>query len=128
MNKTTHDNILKAHCFKNLSATDYLVPYKNMNELLRERASGKSDKIYITFYDADSGKVSLTYRDFMQRVNQLANFLIENGIGRGDRVATFSHNHFKTVILYFASWAVGAVVVPVNVSEEIHRVGYILEH
>ena len=128
MNKTTHDNILKAHCFKNLSATDYLVPYKNMNELLRERASGKSDKIYITFYDADSGKVSLTYRDFMQRVNQLANFLIENGIGRGDRVATFSHNHFKTVILYFASWAVGAVVVPVNVSEEIHRVGYIMEN
>lgn len=128
MNKTTHDNILKAHCFKNLSATDYLVPYKNMNELLKERVSLKGDRIYITFYDADSVKVSLTYRDFIQRVYQLANFLIENGIGRGDRVATFSHNHFKTVILYFASWAIGAVVVPVNVSEDIYRAGFILEN
>lgn len=128
MNKTIHDNILKAHYCGELSATDYLVPFKNICEIVRRNVKENQDKIYITFYDENSDKVSLTYRDFSQRAYQLANFLIENKIGHGDRIATFSHNHFKTVILYFASWIIGAVVVPVNVSEDIHRVEYILEN
>lgn len=128
MNKTIHDNILKAHYCGELSATDYLVPYKNIFEIIKKNASEKPDKIYMTFYDENSDKVSLTYRDFSQRAYQLANFLSENNIGHGDRIATFSHNHFKTVILYFASWILGAVVVPVNVSEDTQRVEYILEN
>ena len=128
MDKIIHDNILKAHCFGDLSATDYLVPYKNILEIVKKNSSVKPDKTYITFYDENSVKVSLTYRDFSQRVFQLANFLKENKISHGDRIATFSHNHFKTVILYFAGWSIGAVIVPVNVSEDNHRVEYILEN
>lgn len=126
MKKTIHDNILKAHYFGELSATDYLVPFKNILEIVKKNSSEKPEKIYLTFYDDKSARVSLTYRDFSQRAYQLANYLTENGIRHGDRIATFSHNHFKTVILYFASWIIGAVVVPVNVNEDIHRVEYIL--
>ncbi len=128
MNKTIHDNILKAHYLGELSATDYLVPFKNILEIVKKNSSEKPEKIYLTFYDDKSARVSLTYRDFSQRAYQLANYLTENGIRHGDRIATFSHNHFKTVILYFASWIIGAVVVPVNVSEDVHRVEYILNN
>jgi len=128
MDKITHDNILKAHCFNELSATDYLVSYRNIGEILKERLSEKPDKIYITFYDDNGKMTSLTYRDFVQRAYQLADFLLKEGVTKGSRVATFSHNHFKTVILYFASWTIGAVVVPVNVSEESDRVDYILKN
>ncbi|MBS1518104.1 MAG: acyl--CoA ligase [Bacteroidetes bacterium] len=128
MDKTTHENIIKAHYLKSLSATDYLVNYFNMYDILKKRLSQKADKTYLTFYDENGEKVSLTYRDFVQRSFQLANFLVNSGIKKGDRIATFSHNHFKTVILYFASWSIGAVVVPINVSEEPERVNYILEN
>ncbi|MGB4852150.1 MAG: hypothetical protein WBQ38_07540, partial [Ignavibacteria bacterium] len=80
MNKTIHDNILKAHYCGELSATDYLVPFKNICEIIRRNVKENQDKIYITFYDENSDKVSLTYRDFSQRAYQLANFLIENKI------------------------------------------------
>lgn len=128
MNETIYKNILKAHNFGEYSATDYIVPYKNILEIIRDKAGRNSDKTYLTFYGTDSAKVSLSYRDFTQRVFQLANFLLENNVGKGDRVATFSHNHFKTVILYFAGWAIGAVIVPVNVSEDQNRVEYILRN
>ena len=128
MNKTTQENILKAHCFGELSSTDYLVPYKNILEIINEHVKTKSDKIYLSYYDNDSVRVSLTYKEFSKKVFQLANYLIENNIQHGDRIATFSHNHSDTVILYFACWVIGATVVPINVSEELNRVEYIIEN
>lgn len=128
MDKEIYDSILKAHTFGKLSGTDYLVSYRNMFELTEEKIRSNGNKIYLTFYDDKSNKVNLSYKDFGQRLNQLANFLKEKNIGKGDRVAIFSHNHFNTVIVYFACWAIGAVVVPINVSEDAHRVNYILEN
>ncbi|MBK8550174.1 MAG: acyl--CoA ligase [Ignavibacteria bacterium] len=128
MDEITKINILKAQSFGELSATDYLVNCRNMLEILSEHISDKPDKYYITFYDDKSNSVSLTYKEFGIKVFQLANFLLQNGITKGDRAATFSHNHIDTVILYFACWAIGAVVVPINVSEESNRVKYILEN
>ena len=80
MDKAIYDNILKAHTFGKLSATDYLVSYRNMSELTAEKIKVNGDKIYLTFYDDKSNKVNLTYKDFGKRLNQLANFLREKNI------------------------------------------------
>ncbi len=128
MDEITKINIIKAQSLNEKSATDYLVNYRNMLEILNEHITDKPDKNYITFYDDKSNVVTLTYKEFGKRVFQLANFLLQNGISKGDRIATFSHNHIDTVILYFSSWAIGAVVVPINVSEESSRVRYIIEN
>jgi len=56
MDEVTQINILKAHCFGELSATDYLVPYKNMHEILNERLEEKGNKPYLVFYDNKSKK------------------------------------------------------------------------
>jgi len=127
MDDITRTNILKAHYFGEKSATDYLVKYKNMLEILNERLRESPAKSYITFYDENGKKSGLSYEEFINKAFRLANFMLSNGISKNDRVTTFSHNHYDTVILYFACWAIGAVVVPVNVSEEPHRVKYILE-
>ncbi len=126
MDKITHDNILKAHYFDKYSATDYLVKYRNIAEIIRERLSLKPDMDYITFYDESGNKMSLSYRDFIRRTYQLSDFLLKSGLKKGDRAATFSHNHYETVILYFAAWIIGVVIVPINVSEETDRVNFIL--
>src|SRR5258705_5910886 len=59
-------------------------------------------------------------------VAQTANYLVSLGIGRGDRVATVSYNHFDTVVQYFAIFLIGAVAVPINVGEDDRRIDYIL--
>ncbi|MEP7145646.1 MAG: class I adenylate-forming enzyme family protein, partial [bacterium] len=128
MDETTKLNILKAHYFGEKSATDYLVVYKNICEILNEHLKEKPDKDYLKYYDETGIAVSYSYAEFIKKVFQLANYLLKNNIIKGDRVATFSHNHSDTVILYFACWTIGAVVVPVNVSEEDQRVKYIFDN
>lgn len=128
MNDITKLNILKAHCFGEKSATDYLVGYKNIFGILQKHLKEKPDQEYLKFYDDNGNVISYNYYEFVGKVFKLGNFLLGNNIGKGDRVATFSHNHSDTVILYFACWAIGAVVVPINASEEPARVKYILEH
>ncbi len=128
MDEATKINILKAHYLGDKSATDYLVKYKNILEILNERVSEQAGKDYITFYDDRSETVKLSYPEFVKKVFRLSNYLLENGVTKGDRAATFSHNHIDTVVLYFACWAIGAVAVPVNVSEEAMRVKYIIEN
>lgn len=126
MDKQTHDNILKAHCFADRSATDYMVKYKNILELLNERLEHSADKEYLVYYPDDGHVVRFSYAEFIGKATRLANFLIDAGMKKGDRVATFSHNHSDTVVLYYACWSLGLVVVPVNVSEEPDRVDFIL--
>lgn len=128
MDEITNINIIKAHYLGELSATDYIVNYGNILEILEKNLSEKPDKNYMTFYDDEGRSVRLNYREFTTKVFSLANYLLQNGISKGDRVATFSHNHYDTVILYFACWAIGAVVVPINISEEPSRVKYIIEN
>lgn len=128
MDKLTHDNMLKAHCFSDYSASDYLVKYKNILEMLSERLEQTRDNEYLVFYE-DSGEVQrYSYSEFISKMSRLSNFLLKGGMMKGDRIATFSHNHADTVLLYFACWAVGLVVVPINVSEELNRVEFILSN
>ena len=47
---------------------------------------------------------------------------------RGDRVATISHNHLDSVIIYFACWLTGAAVAPQNVAEDDRRIAFILRN
>ncbi|HBZ36945.1 MAG TPA: long-chain fatty acid--CoA ligase, partial [Balneola sp.] len=45
-----------------------------------------------------------------------------------NKIATISHNHWHTVVQYFAAWFCGLVVVPVNLSEDDQRIEYILKN
>lgn len=134
MDEQTKHNILKAHYLINrdrtreYAATDYQVTYENIHELLKERLAEQGTDEHLVFFDDKGKKHVYTFRDFIFKTFQLANYLLQNGITKEDRVATFSHNHCDTVMLYFACWSIGAVVVPINVSEEPNRVQYILDN
>ncbi|MCB0727147.1 MAG: acyl--CoA ligase [Ignavibacteriae bacterium] len=128
MDEITIKNILKAQSFGERSATDYLTEYMNMSEIMHHHLNEKPDMVYLKYYDSDEKVREYTYNEFVKRVHQLSNYLLNNNIKKGNRIVTFSHNHSDTVILYFASWVIGSVVVPVNVSEEPGRVQYIVEN
>src|SRR5260221_3394601 len=106
-----------------------------MGEWLRPGAEAYADKTWLIFYsDADEtrgipgDRHTLTYKEFYSLVRRTAEFLLQQGVGRGDRIATVAYNHMDTVVQYFAAWLIGAVVVPINVGEDDKRIGYILEN
>lgn len=70
---------------------------------------------------------SLTYKDFNRKVNQLAHFLLEKGIKRGDRVAVLLQNSIEFVISYFAIVKIGAIVVPLNTMLTFEELDFILQ-
>jgi len=102
------------------------LPYPDLAELLDARSDDPRD--YLTYVDAEDNKTSLSYYEFVSLVQDTARFLWHHGLRRGDRIATVSHNHWHTVIQYFASWLLGLVVVPINLGEDDDRIAYILEN
>jgi acyl-CoA synthetase (AMP-forming)/AMP-acid ligase II len=116
------DKIEKAHqCSKPLEPLAYL----GVAELLKEREH--DERPWLIWYDIDGVRLEFKYKDFVNHVKQCAAFLTDTGIGKGDRVGTVSHNHWHTVVHYFACWMVGATVVPINLGEDDDRIAFILD-
>jgi acetyl-CoA synthetase len=64
--------------------------------------------------DADGSRRTVTYADIQDRANRLANFLEEQGVGRGDRVGIALQPSPEVLISHIAAWKLGAVSVPLS--------------
>jgi long-chain acyl-CoA synthetase len=74
-----------------------------------------------------SGATRLTYRDLQARVYHLANVLQHYNIGKGDRVAVLSANSLPYLEMYYATAALGALIVPLNFRLAPAELAYILQ-
>ena len=61
-----------------------------------------------------SGEQRLTYLQFNQQINKLANAMVRLGIRKGSKVATILPNCVELLESYWAAAKVGAVVVPMS--------------
>lgn len=77
--------------------------------VLRAVAQARPDKTAIV-----DGDLTLSYREFDERVDKLARFLLGAGIGKGDRVAYMFWSQWEILVAYHAIARVGAVVVSLN--------------
>ena len=68
----------------------------------------------------------LTFREFDDRVSQLARAFADRGVSKGDRVAVYMQNHPETLVTYYAAMKRGALPVPVNHRFKDEEVGYVL--
>ena len=74
------------------------------------------------------GNESYSYETMFQRVNQLARWFEQKGIGKGDTVAGFLSNSPLFYETWFACGAIGAVLLPVNTAATASELDYFLEH
>ncbi len=102
------------------------LPAKDLPELFQLRLNDDSN--YLTYIDSNDDRTEVSYSEFCQHVINCARFLQNHGLSQGDRIATISHNHWHTVVQYFAAWLLGLVVVPINLGEDDERIAYILEN
>lgn len=101
------------------------LPFSDIPELFTARS--KSGASYLTYLDGNDNRTEVYYSEFAETVRNTARFLQSKGLQKGDRIATASHNHWHTVVHYFAAWILGLVAVPINLGEDDERVEYILE-
>jgi acyl-CoA synthetase (AMP-forming)/AMP-acid ligase II len=81
----------------------------NIDNLLSTNARYNPDKLALIFENQ-----RYTFRQLNQNVNQLANALLDRGIGKGDKIATLLPNCVELLEIYWAVAKIGAVVVPLS--------------
>jgi long-chain acyl-CoA synthetase len=80
-----------------------------VGDMLRRSAHRQPGKTALAF-----GDNQITYKDLNERVNRLANSLLEMGLTKGDRVALLLHNCPQFFEIYFTCAKAGGIFVPVN--------------
>lgn len=94
-----------------------------ITDFLRQSARKHPDKPAAWHRD-----VWMTYGELDSRSDQLANFLIETGLKRGDRAAILNENSFNYIIAYNAILKAGAIAVPLNTDITVDSLIYYLNH
>jgi acyl-CoA synthetase (AMP-forming)/AMP-acid ligase II len=96
---------------------------KILNDLIEYYAKKTPEKTAIIFEDQ-----SITYGDFYDDINTAAHMLLELGIKHGDRVGYMFPNRPEILFLYFASFKIGAIAVPINTRYQKQEIEYALDH
>lgn len=70
---------------------------------------------------------SLSYTELAERSNELAHFLLERGIQKGDRVGVFLNKSLETVISIYGIMKAGGAYVPLDPKSPLSRLVTIIE-
>jgi long-chain acyl-CoA synthetase len=71
---------------------------------------------------------TISYQELDQSVTILAQWFVQQGYGRGDRVALLWPNSIELVMLFLACFRAGLIAVPVNVRLRANEVAYVFQH
>jgi crotonobetaine/carnitine-CoA ligase len=94
-----------------------------LGRLLEEKARKNKGKTFLLFENE-----RITFDQFNERANRVANSLLNLGIRKGDKVAIMLPNCPDYLYLWFGIAKMGAVMVPINVSWKGELLNYILNH
>ena len=83
----------------------------------------RSDRIFL----AHGEGTTISYRNFCERVNQIANCLVEHGLEPGDRVAMQVYKSWQALALYFATIKAGGVFLPLNNAYTAKEIEYFIQ-
>jgi acyl-CoA synthetase (AMP-forming)/AMP-acid ligase II len=86
-----------------------------ITEILARNARLYPDSIALTELTPSKGlKRSITWKEFNDRANRVANALMERGVGKGDVVIHLMMNSIKWLEAYFGILKTGAMAAPLN--------------
>ncbi len=96
-----------------------------LGKILEKWAYETPDKDFIVYPDRD---LRFTYRQFNERVDQLAKGLLYIGIKPGDKVGIWAKNVPDWTTLMFATAKIGAILVTINTSYKLAELDYLLKN
>lgn len=105
---------------------DTLVYYpkeKTLADIFEEQVLKSPDAVALRQHDQ-----VLTYKELNERANQLARYLIDSGINRGDNIALLVTRNFHMIIGMYGILKAGGAYVPIDPEYPIDRQEYILQN
>ena len=69
---------------------------------------------------------TLSFNSLDKRVDTLSNYLVSNGVNKGDRIAFLCFNSSVIIEIIFACWRIGAICLPINYRLTASEVLYIV--
>ncbi len=127
MDTSVLSNISAARSSNGQPLEKYSPRFRSIAEMLKHHVESTPDKAFLVFYDENGKRAEFSYAAFERDVRRVARVFQEFGLESGDRLATASHNHYDTIVVYVACWCLGACVVPLNMTEDNNRLEYILQ-
>lgn len=73
-----------------------------------------------------SGSESISFSEADQRTNQIAHFLINNGLKKSERVGIFLNRHVKSALAVHGILKAGGAFVPIDMDAPVERIQFIL--
>ena len=95
-----------------------------LSQLLRQKTRDFPDKEFIVFSDRE---LRFTYKQFDERVSNLAKGFLSIGIKKGDNVGIWAPNVPDWLTIMFAAARIGAVSVTVNTNYRLHELEYLVK-
>jgi len=94
---------------------EWEVPHRfNIAAYICDRWAAHSPDRTALYVEREDGLRECTYGDLRTRANRLANFLAEQGVGRGDRVGVSGTQKADVLVAHIAAWKLGAATVPLS--------------
>ena len=92
---------------------DYRNLTKNLGQLFFEWTQKYLENIALVQLNDKNELTTVTYRQLKADTDALCNFLQENGIQKGDRVAMIASKCMFHPRFFYACWTIGAIAVPI---------------
>ena len=96
---------------------------KTIVDLFEEQVSKTPDKPALTF-----GNQSLTYSKLNEKANQLANYLVKNGVNQCETIGIMVNRSLEMIIGLIAILKTGGNYLPIDPEYPLDRIDYMLEN
>jgi len=100
----------------------------SIGTMLTKRANRWPEHPVTAYRAEDDRYVKVTWSEFYDHMASLVQFLRDNGIRKGDRLAVFSRNSYQMLVWEMAVTSMGAITVPIFAGYDVDSAGYILNH
>jgi acetyl-CoA synthetase len=107
--------LIKSKTYEDVCATlEWNIPtHFNMGvDVCDKHAAVTPDKPALIVADPEIEDVTFTFKQLKTLSNQLANLMVAQGVGRGDRIGIFLSQSVEAAIAHIAAWKIGAISIP----------------
>jgi len=105
------------------NSTSEAIPEKTLHGIFVEQASENSENIAVIYENE-----SITYEELDKKSNQIARYLNEHGVIRGDYVGVLAYRRIETIVNILGILKAGAAYIPLNPDHPEDRRDYILQN
>jgi len=87
-------------------------------------AESEPDRVALVAIGSEGSDIEYTFEQLQAHANRLANYLTDQGVERGDRIAVSGAQRIECLTTLVAAWKLGAIAVPLSIRFGPDALGY----